>query len=215
MTKPAAWAIACLGAGVLLFASGAGARGGAGDLQAAACVRSTSRSLVLVSASTGAVDRGFPDIGQGGATVAITDGRGGWFVGGGFTCVGTVKAPALVRLRHDGRLDHSWRPALPVDRRTETGYASITTLAVAGKIEPSMNQVAGVAYRFAAFGDIAYLGGNCRNSFSAVAGRPRNNLAALDLRTDRFTSWAPRVAPYTCAPRWLPLATRFSSPATS
>jgi hypothetical protein len=43
----------------------------------------------------------------------VTDGRGGWFAAGGFTCVGNRRPARLVRLEHRGRIDTTWRPALP------------------------------------------------------------------------------------------------------
>jgi hypothetical protein len=57
-----------------------------------------------------------------------------------------------------------------------------------------MNEVE--AKRFAAFGTIVYLGGDLRNSIDTVAGMPRNNLAAIDLATNTFTSWGPNLAHY-------------------
>ena len=67
-----------------------------------------------------------------------------------------------------------------------------------GAIVPWMNAVSGVAAQFATAGRVAYLAGDCRNSFDAVAGQPRNNLAAIDLTTRRFTAWAPNLAKYVC-----------------
>jgi hypothetical protein len=337
-------------------------------------MKSPARLLVLVSASTGAVDRRFPDVDADVSAVA-SDGQTGWFVAGGFTCVGGVKASALAHLDRNGNLDRGWHPGLPVDRRYENGVANVTALflsgstlyvggsfgvealdaatgrrlwrapiapipqdeqivytlavntqavfvggeftridgkpqpslaaldprtgrllnwhppslghvgkgstipvipvfalaladsrlfvggptsfggkkrpqiaalvaadgaltdwmpataphtvkgfgvgdvdtiliagtdvftaghdgfgitdATTGQIEPAMRQIGG-ASRFAGFGNITYLGGDCRNSFSSVAGQPRNNLAALDITTGKFTSWAPKIAPYTC-----------------
>jgi hypothetical protein len=50
------------------------------------------------------------------------------------------------------------------------------TNAVTGKADPLMAEAGG--YVFAANGRIAYLAGNCRNSFSSVEGEARNNLGA-------------------------------------
>ena len=74
------------------------------------------------------------------------------------------------------------------------GFGAID--ATTGKIETWMYRIHGSGYRFATYGDIAYLGGNIRNGFDAVAGKKRNNLAAIDLTTNRFTSWAPKIDRY-------------------
>lgn len=56
------------------------------------------------------------------------------------------------------------------------------------------SRLRGTATEFAVAGAILYLGGGPREGFGTVAGRPRRNLAAFDLSTGRFTSWAPRLA---------------------
>jgi putative pyrroloquinoline-quinone binding quinoprotein len=70
------------------------------------------------------------------------------------------------------------------------------TNALTGKADPLMAHAGG--YVFAASGGTAYLAGNCRNSFNAVEGKPRNNLAQIDLATGHATPWAPDLAPYVC-----------------
>ncbi|HEY1478742.1 MAG TPA: PQQ-binding-like beta-propeller repeat protein [Gaiellales bacterium] len=327
----------------------------------AACPAMPGRSLVLISARTGAVDRDFPDVS---ANAVVSDGHGGWFVAGSFSCVGGVHVPGLVRLDHHGRLDRGWHAVLPRGRRFEgiavlvragptlyaggtfgiealaasngarrwlapvtapstgagveaiaagpgrvfvggdygsiagsrrhslaaldpaTGHVlawrypvlkgfvpspSVEALAVAGRrlylggttitrvdgarrpglaafdaisgrlsswtpgtapglnpgygvgdvetilvsrdtvitaghdgfgavsartgrIEPWMRRLQGVAYRFASYGGTLYLGGNVRNSFSAAGAYPRDNLAAVDPASGRFTAWGPRLA---------------------
>lgn len=339
---------------------------------AAACdPLSEGRELTLVSAS-GVVDRRFPDAQGGDPQAIVADGRGGWFVGGGFVCIGGVHTRGLVRLRANGRLDGSWIPALPangqyvdgyeppsamvlsggtlfvgglfgvealnaktgerewlapdkpglqgvfalaaspdaiyvggdfskldgqgraylaaidpadghllswqgallggatdstppygvdavaldgttlfiggrfstVGGRPRPGFAALNTVtgavtpwtpgtarglrngsgvgdvetiveaagelmsaghdgfgvtsAATGAIEPWMNTLSGVGYRFATYGHLAYVAGNCRNGFDAVGGKRRNNLAAFNLVTNTVTSWAPMLAKYVC-----------------
>jgi PQQ-like domain len=65
-----------------------------------------------------------------------------------------------------------------------------------GAISPWLKRVHGEAVRFAAAGSTVYLGGNVRNSFSAVGAHARHNLAAIDLATGRVTPWAPDVNVY-------------------
>lgn len=75
------------------------------------CEASHGRTAYLVSAATGAVTSAFPDTDVP-ASTAVSDGRGGWYVAGGFRCVGGIRAAAVVRLRADGRLDRAWRPGV-------------------------------------------------------------------------------------------------------
>lgn len=356
MLRRSALSFLCLAA---LTASGlvASAPSGARASSGVACEANPARSLVLISAQTGKVDRSFPDA-DGEPDVVLADGRGGWYVGGSFGCIGSVAVPGLVRLHSDGTLDTNWTAGLPADRQFANGYPTVFALARAGGVlyagggfgvvalsaatgarlwltpvkgtttgvislaanknavflagdfhsvaasprlslaaldprngrvlpwrpartccgphvdavalagtrlyiggngllsvggharpglaalhasdgsvtswRPNpvgdvetivvahgqamtagldgfgvtdagsgnlvswMHGVRGVAYRFAASGDIAYLGGNCRNTFNAVDGKPRNNLAAINLTTGNFTNWAPKVNKYTC-----------------
>lgn len=53
------------------------------------------------------------------------------------------------------------------------------------------SRIGGIAGRFAARGPLVYLGGGLRWGFDRVDGDGRHNLAAFNLRTQRFTSWAP------------------------
>jgi trimeric autotransporter adhesin len=344
--------MAALVAAVLVAVAPSGARASS----AVACETPQARNLVLISTRTAKVDRSFPDSDRG-PNVVLADGRGGWFVGGSFGCIGSVAVPGLVRLGSDGTLDRSWTAGLPADTQFANGYPTVFTLARAGGVlyagggfgvlalsaatgarlwlapvkgktgvislaantnavflagdfhsvagsprsslaaldprngrvlswrpahiccGPSVDAVAlvgtrlyiggnglssvggrtrpglaalnardgsvtrwqpnpvgdvetivvahgqamtaghdgfgvtdigtgnlvswmhgvgGIAYRFAASGDTAYLGGNCRNTFSAVDGKPRNNLASVNLATGHFTNWAPKVNKYTC-----------------
>jgi hypothetical protein len=65
-----------------------------------------------------------------------------------------------------------------------------------GTVEKWMYGVHGVGAKFAVSGNTVYLGGNIRNSFDAVAGKRRNNLAAFDLATGQFSTWAPKINRY-------------------
>ncbi len=102
----------------------------------AACSKNSWRSLVLISAQTGAVDRSFPDV-NGNVNVVLADGRGGWFVGGGFGCVGKVAVPGLVHLHSDGTLDTAWQAALP---RTEA-IGTPNALAAKSRARSTQGQV--------------------------------------------------------------------------
>ena len=70
------------------------------------------------------------------------------------------------------------------------------TNARTGKLDPLWARAGG--YVFASHGDMAYLAGDCRNSFASFEVKPRNNLAQIDLRTGHATSWSPNLATYVC-----------------
>ena len=78
----------------------------------AACPKTRSRNLVLISARTGRVDRSFPDTNYP-PLAMVSDGHGGWFVGGDVNCVGRVQVGGLAHLRPDGRLDRRWHTRVP------------------------------------------------------------------------------------------------------
>jgi hypothetical protein len=82
------------------------------------CVTPQVRSLLLVSTRTGRVETSFPDTrnskGQNAQPLSVaSDGQGGWFIAGGFLCVGTVRVPGLAHLRPNGHLDATWQGQLP------------------------------------------------------------------------------------------------------
>jgi outer membrane protein assembly factor BamB len=63
-----------------------------------------------------------------------------------------------------------------------------------GAISPLLRTVRS-AYRFAAFGDVVYLGGTLRTSLR-LQGARRHNLGAVDLVTGRASAWAPDLDTY-------------------
>jgi len=65
-----------------------------------------------------------------------------------------------------------------------------------GRVLPWMYRLDGVASSFDSRGTVVYLGGDIRNSFRAVDGHDRNNLAAFNLRTGKFTRWSPKLPRY-------------------
>lgn len=54
------------------------------------------------------VGRRSPVVLGGPVDAVVSDGRGGWFLGGGFTSVGGVSCPRLAHVRNDGGLDRRW-----------------------------------------------------------------------------------------------------------
>lgn len=162
------------------------------------------RSLVLVSAKTGAVDRGFPDVDEN-VDVVLADGHGGWFVAGAFGCFGKSHMPGLMHLNADGSLDGTWRPARPVERAADNGHPEPLALALSGRtlyagsrfgVEALDAKTGAVRWRtvvrgaagvvaLAADAHAVYVAGD----FDRVAGSRQPTLAALDARTGHLRDW--------------------------
>ncbi|HTE34361.1 MAG TPA: T9SS type A sorting domain-containing protein [Chryseolinea sp.] len=164
--------------------------------------------LALTDAATGKiVDLVLPKI-NGFVTDIIDDGSGGWYVGGFFSEVDTVKIQNLVHIKSDKTVDRTWKP----NPNTTTSTLKLvgTTLYVAG----SFTEIAGQTRNYiaaldvttgvltpwnpnannrvlavAVFGTTVYLGGY----FNTIGGFTRGNLAAVDATTGLPTAWAPVV----------------------
>ena len=67
-------------------------------------------SAIVVPASGGAPEPGFPEVAGGSVTASVADGTGGWYLGGSFTNVGGVARPGLAHVRGDGVLDSAFAP---------------------------------------------------------------------------------------------------------
>ena len=171
------------------------------------CSKGTYRSLVLVSARTGAIDRAFPNP-NGGVNVVLADGHGGWFVAGVFNCIGRVKTNDLAHLHADGTLDAAFKPQLPAGRQLDNPDDSPlalgrlgTTLYVAGSfgvvaLDATTGALrwrtpvsgAGSATRvlaLAASKQRVFAGGD----FSNVGGKAHPSLVALSPRTSKLLPW--------------------------
>jgi hypothetical protein len=61
-------------------------------------------------AANGKLDAGWPEV-LGSVTAIVSDGHGGWFIGGSFTAVGGVPRHGLAHLTAGKRLDTGWNPA--------------------------------------------------------------------------------------------------------
>lgn len=80
-------------------------------------------SGVPVSATTGQPEASYPKV-NGTVSAVVSDGLGGWFVGGQFTRVGGLPRTNLVHIRSDRSVDPTWRP------KAIGGY--VATLLLAG-----------------------------------------------------------------------------------
>jgi hypothetical protein len=173
----------------------------------------TGRAGVVTSA-TGAVDPSYPQVsGWPQANVAIPDGSGGWYIGGGISTVGATSVSKLAHINADGSVDASWTPAVTGGQAVYSLAKVGTALLVGGWFSGvngtprnniaaisttdgsllSWNPGANSAVRsIEVVGDTAYVGGN----FSSIAGETRGLAAALRLgdRTSPATG--------TCLSNW-------------
>jgi len=144
---------------------------------------------------------------SGDVKAVVSDGRGGWFVGGFFDHVGKVACENLAHLNADGQLDQ--RFCLVPDHIVEELALAGRTLYVGGAFDniggeqrrliASLDADTGAInpWHSSASGDdvdaiavnraIVYAGGN----FTALGGAPRRDLAALDARTGNALPWNP------------------------
>ncbi len=168
------------------------------------------RSLFLVSTTTGKVDTSFPDVsnsrdgGLANASSLVSDGHGGWFIAGGFACVGRVRVPGIAHLHPDGRLDTSWRAQVP---RGTTNAGELTrwggTLYVLGATSPNHEWVGAFAVRtgarrwpvtnlegidgMAVDRTSVYLGADAKTRIAGVV--THRKLVALNRKTGALRPW--------------------------
>jgi len=124
-----------------------------------------------INRTTGQPDLAFPEVGGGvggsEVTAVISDGRGGWYIGGNFTYVGGTRRPYVAHILADKTVDPTFDAA--VADRDVVSDDPIKALAL--------------------FRSTLYVGGR----FFSMGGRPRSGIAALSARTGKATSWNPRA----------------------
>ncbi len=124
---------------------------------------------VPISATSGAPTSGFPDVAGGDVLAAVSDGSGGWVIGGEFTQVGGVSRNRVARFNADGSLNTSWD--LNVN-------GAVRTIVIAD-IGPG-----------AAVDEVVFIGGD----FTTVkGGTTRNRVAMFDLDDGSLRTWNPNV----------------------
>jgi len=126
----------------------------------------TGYGVPLSEASGKALMR-FAKIDDGDVFAAVSDGAGGYYVGGWFTAVGGVARSGLAHIRADGRVDRGWSADLGGSLATLGYTPSVRALALSGST--------------------LYVGGE----FSSIGGQPRESIAALDATTGRVSAWNP------------------------
>lgn len=162
-------------------------------------------------ATDSAQDLGLPEVSGGAAAVSavISDGAGGWYVGGGFTHVGEVSRRNIAHILPNRTVDLNFDPN--PDDQIYALLLSGSTLYVGGRFtsiggQPrnriaALNTADGNATTFnpntGGFGVFAlalsdstlYVGG----SFTSIGGQPRNNIAALNTADGTATSFDPNA----------------------
>ena len=151
----------------------------------------------------------FPHV-NGTVQAAVSDGSGGWYVGGTFTRVGRAARMNLVHTGATGRVDPRWHPrtdavvtTLALTHGTLFAGGDFTTAngqrrrliaafsAATGRLLPWNARARGPSYgtvdALKASGTTLYVGG----VFGAMGGRTRHNIAALSTSTGRATAWNP------------------------
>ena len=131
----------------------------------------TGSGLVVASSGGGTPDpASFPHV-VGVVRAAVSDGAGGWYIGGSFTSVGAMRRDGLAHIRSDGTVDPGWDPS-------PSNFS-----VVYGDTGPVVDALA-------VSGSTLYVGGD----FTIVGGQTRMGLAALSTATGEATSWNPSPA---------------------
>lgn len=167
---------------------------------------------VTFSGGASTPDTNFPQVSGGEATVeaAISDGAGGWYIGGNFTHVGGLARAGLAHIEAGGGVDPNFAPGLGVaqggsvealalsgstlyvggtfselDAQARAGLAAINT--TDGSLQSWNPAPNGSIDALTVSAGVLYVGGQ----FTELSGQTRDSLAAFSTSTDSLTSWAP------------------------
>lgn len=153
------------------------------------------------------IDASMPKI-NGDVFASLPDGNGGWYVGGYFDGIDTVKIRNLAHIMSDKTVDRNWKPD---PDNSPTAFAIVgTTLYVSGYFNAIAGQTRNYIASFdittgnlsswnpnannavmslAASGSLLYVGGY----FSSIGGQSRTGLAAINTSDGLATGWAPVI----------------------
>ena len=165
-------------------------------------------SGVVADITTGTVDAAMPKI-NGDVYVSIPDGTGGWYVGGYFDAIDTVRITNLAHIKGDKTVDRNWKPnpdnspsALAINGTilyvggyfTEIGgqlrnYVAAFDITT-GSLTPWNPNANGGVQSIEPVGTLVYLGGY----FTTIGGLSRSGLAAINATTGVPTAWAPVIS---------------------
>ncbi len=158
-----------------------------------------------LSKSNGTVN-GIPLQINGSVTSSVSDGLGGWFIGGSFTKIGSVPRNCIAHILPNNSVDLKWNPHASntvltlalngnilyvagsfrsIGGQNRAGLAALnasTGLTTSWDPNPSGGTYPKVL-SLAVFGKIVYVGG----TFSNIGGQNRNRIASLDSATGLAT----------------------------
>jgi hypothetical protein len=159
---------------------------------------------------TGQVDLSFPKV-NGHIYAVVSDGIGGWYIGGDFTRVRGKVRNNIAHIFEDGSLDENWNPdanemiwALCYKNTTVYAGGSFTHIGgVARNYIVALDTVSGSAKNWnpganntvrtiAATDTRIYCGG----LFTTIGGENRNYIASIDAATGIVTNWDPDAGNY-------------------
>ena len=162
--------------------------------------------LSLLDGTTAATDRSYPRL-NGQITAAVSDGSGGWFVGGSISSLGGVNVVNVAHILSDGTVDPDWSPRVlsgtvwalamrgttlyvggsfsNVDGQSRPNAAAIDT--TTGQLLPWNPSPDQQVQAIATDASAVYLGG----SFTSLGATTRNGIAAVDPSTGAPLTWNP------------------------
>jgi hypothetical protein len=166
-------------------------------------------SGVLLGLKRGSRARPFAKV-KGSVLAVVSDGAGGYYVGGWFDRVGSVPRANLAHIDANGSVDPAWNPNPNYDGGVDALALSGSTVYVGGffasiggqprrgiaAVDAHTGRVSawnpnanGPVAAFAVSGSTIYAGG----AFTSVGGRARRHIAALDAGTGRASAWNPNA----------------------
>jgi hypothetical protein len=162
---------------------------------------------VVLDTATGIPRASFPKM-NGWVLVAVSDNKGGWFIGGAFDRVGTYIRNHIAHLLYDNSVDTSWNPnangyvrALSVSGNSVYTGGEFDTIcgqardyiasidATTGLVTNWNPNADGYVKTLSVSGNSVYAGGE----FSIIGGQTRNFIACLDSTTGLSTNWNPNA----------------------
>ncbi|MBI5472136.1 MAG: PQQ-binding-like beta-propeller repeat protein [Ignavibacteriae bacterium] len=159
---------------------------------------------VALDPISGAMDNTFPRVKGGAVRCIVSDGSGGWFLGGGFRSVGTAPIAHLVHITASKIVDATWNPG--VDGDVYAMIVSGSTLFVGGDFTHvgaiSRNGLAALnlatgsllgwnpnadasVFAMQLQGSTLFVGGR----FGVIGGLERTRLAAIDISSGSVKPW--------------------------
>jgi len=167
---------------------------------------------VTVDKTTGEYDKNFPII-NGRVDAAISDGKGGWYIGGSFNAIDDYPIKNLAHINADNSLDKNWNPN-PENSNPSNYIDNIVSYGSTFYVMGQFKKISGEERHFVASyslssgqltdwdpkpdsivsclavsGSTVYVSG----TFSNVGGKERYRIAALDISTGNATDWQPNI----------------------